>query len=323
MNIGSKPLCASWNSGNAYMGLQNAAGTIAYTVPGYNGGAWTANNISWSFIPVGNHNLSTTSNSITQGIYWVDSFSNNVIGFGDTLNYWPPSDTTIYVFYGDTALLNDPCFMGGMDTCINVCGKGFTCNSPNPYIRLHVIQPHAAFTYNMNSTCVGAIVQFFNNSQNASSYYWDFGDGSFDTQPSPTHTYFGTGPFTVTLVATGLGCSDTMTALIVPTISPVIASFTLSTDSVCAGSAPVTSNNTSIGTNLSYNWIMGDGTIYNSTNISHVYASNGNYTVKLIIVDTVNGCIDSTTQNIFVDDSTQARFTLSPLSICVGQTVYL
>ena len=323
INVGNKPLCASWNMGNAYMGLQDPSGTIAYTVPGCNGGQWTMSNQSWSFIPVGNHNLLAGTNSITQGIYWVDSFSNNVIGFGDTLNYWPSSDTTIYVFFGDTSLLNDPCFLANIDTCINACGKGYTCSTPNPYIRLHYIKPSASFTYTMNSTCAGAIVQFLNTSQNSTSYYWDFGDVNFDTQPNPTHTYVGTGPFNVTLVASGFTCSDSTTAVIIPTISPVYAAFTLSDDSVCTGSTSVTSNNTSIGSNLAYTWSMGDGTTYNTFNITHTYTVNGTYTVWLIIEDTLNGCIDSTSQQIYADDNTQARFSISPDSICVGQQVYI
>ncbi len=323
MNVANKPLCASWNSGNAYMGLQNPAGTIAYTVPGCNGGQWTANNQSWSFIPVGNHNLTTGNNSITQGIYWVDSATNNVIGFGDTLNYWPPTDTTIYVFFGDTTLLNDTCFLSNIDTCINACGKGYICSGTNPYIRLHYIKPLASFTYTMNSSCAGATVQFSNSSTNANSYLWNFGDGTFDTQPNPTHTYIGTGPFVVTLVATGLGCSDTAIAVIVPTLAPVYVAFTLSDDSVCTGSTLVTSNNSSIGSNLSYTWTMGDGTTYNTFNISHTYIVNGTYTVWLVIKDTLNNCTDSTSQIIYADDNSLARFSISPTSICVGQQVYI
>lgn len=322
MNIINKPLCSSWNSGNAYAGIQNSLGTVAFTIPGFNGGQWTAANESWSFIPIGTHNLLADTGSVTQGLYWVDSFSNNIIGFGDTLNYWPPTDTTIYVFFGDTTLLNDSCFLANIDTCINACGKGFTCNSSNPYIRLHYIKPAASFTYNMNSTCVGADVQFINTSTNSTSYYWDFGDGGFDTSPNPMHTYVGTGPFTVMLVSFGFTCSDTAYATIVPTISPVHAIFTLSNDSICGGT-PITSNNTSIGTNLQYTWNMGDGTIYNAQNITHTYTVNGTYTVSLVILDTLNGCTDSTTQIIYVDDNTLAKLTLAPDTICVGQQVYI
>jgi gliding motility-associated-like protein len=52
--------------------------------------------------------------------------------------------------------------------------------------------------------------QFFNASQNATTYYWDFGDGETSTTFSPSHTYSNTpGEYTVTLYATNDGgCAD-------------------------------------------------------------------------------------------------------------------
>ena len=41
------------------------------------------------------------------------------------------------------------------------------------------------------------------------SYNWDFGDGTFSTDPYPTHTYSGNGPYLLCLTITGNGCQDT------------------------------------------------------------------------------------------------------------------
>lgn len=49
-------------------------------------------------------------------------------------------------------------------------------------------------------------VSFTNNSDNATSFIWDFGDGNSSTQVNPTHTYTGYGPFTVRLYADGGAC---------------------------------------------------------------------------------------------------------------------
>lgn len=323
VNLINKPMCPTWLNGVAYMGIQNDVATKAFTPPGYNGGPWTANNESWSFIPIGSKNLFADTNSVSQGFYWVDSFSNDIIGFGDTLNYWPQTDTTIYVFFGDTTLLNDSCFVNGIDTCFyNACGKGYSCNGQNPYIRLHYYKPHAAFTDSITAYCANSSVQFFNFSTGCSSYYWDFGDGTFDTQPSPTHIYTGSGPFVAKLIAYGFGCADSLSAVISPTLVPIQASFTLSADSICS-STPITSNNTSTGPNLTYTWYMGDGTMYTSFDITHTYVQDGVYTVLLVIQDTVSGCIDSATQTVFVDPLAQAKFTIAPASLCVGEIVYI
>ncbi|MFC2111046.1 M4 family metallopeptidase [Bacteroidota bacterium] len=51
-----------------------------------------------------------------------------------------------------------------------------------------------------------AIVSFTNLSNNASSFYWDFGDNSTSTQVNPTHTYSSYGTYTVKLIADGVAC---------------------------------------------------------------------------------------------------------------------
>ncbi len=53
INILSCPSCPGWNSGYGIMGIQNAAGTQAFAVPGRNLTAFTANNETWRFTPNG------------------------------------------------------------------------------------------------------------------------------------------------------------------------------------------------------------------------------------------------------------------------------
>jgi len=55
------------------------------------------------------------------------------------------------------------------------------------------------------------LASFTNTSLGASSYAWDFGDGSTSTQPNPVHTYAATGVYTVRLIATNnCGLKDTI-----------------------------------------------------------------------------------------------------------------
>lgn len=51
--IKNKPVCTGWNNGLAIQGIQNASGTIAYTIPGRNNTVWTATNDAYRFLPVG------------------------------------------------------------------------------------------------------------------------------------------------------------------------------------------------------------------------------------------------------------------------------
>jgi gliding motility-associated-like protein len=51
--IETRPICTNWNSGNGILGIMNADGSAWAAVPGYNGGAWSANNEGWRFTPDG------------------------------------------------------------------------------------------------------------------------------------------------------------------------------------------------------------------------------------------------------------------------------
>ena len=70
----------------------------------------------------------------------------------------------------------------------------------------------ADFTANATSACAAPLtVQFSNSSSNASSYLWDFGDGSTSTLNSPTHTYTANGNYDVRLIADAGTCGrDTL-----------------------------------------------------------------------------------------------------------------
>ncbi|MCB9189735.1 MAG: T9SS type A sorting domain-containing protein [Flavobacteriales bacterium] len=53
-----------------------------------------------------------------------------------------------------------------------------------------------------------AIVSFTNNSTNATSYEWDFGDGNTSTDENPWNSYGATGVYDVSLIAMTSGCSN-------------------------------------------------------------------------------------------------------------------
>ena len=73
--IEDKPTCATWNSGNALIGIQNIGATQGICPPNRNTGPWTATQEAWRFTPNGNPN------------YTVEWFDNSGVsqGFGDTL----------------------------------------------------------------------------------------------------------------------------------------------------------------------------------------------------------------------------------------------
>ncbi|WP_055445418.1 T9SS type A sorting domain-containing protein [Lacinutrix himadriensis] len=80
----NKPLCATWNSGNAVVGIQNPAGTQAVVPPGRNTGAWEATIEAWRFSPSGGNN--------TENVYtWYDN-SSQFVSNDASINVCPTED---------------------------------------------------------------------------------------------------------------------------------------------------------------------------------------------------------------------------------------
>jgi gliding motility-associated-like protein len=70
-----------------------------------------------------------------------------------------------------------------------------------------------------------------------------------------------------------------------------------------------------------WQWFFGDGGTGNTQNTTHTYASEGDYTVKLIATD-INGCADSIVKNITVTNS--RTFSKPPdATLCEGDSVLL
>ena len=69
----------------------------------------------------------------------------------------------------------------------------------------------ANFSYSGNNLYPPCKVTFNNLSENATSYYWDFGDGSNSSSTNPNHTYTEGGTFSVTLKAFNSAGNDVMT----------------------------------------------------------------------------------------------------------------
>lgn len=161
--------------------------------------------------------------------------------------------------------------------------------------------PIAQFTVNGSTTgCAPLTVQFQNNSQNAVSYLWDFGNGNTSTLANPVTIYLTPGNFTVKLVAFGNG--GLKDSLILPNyistgVVPV-ADFVAVTTEDCEG-VPISFTNQSQNF-TSCLWDFGDGNTSTGTNPSHIYTSGGVYTITLIAYNGTQGCSHSQTRSQYI-----------------------
>ena len=84
--------------------------------------------------------------------------------------------------------------------------------------------------------CVGDLVQFVNTTSGATSYEWDFGDGSPTSNlPAPAHIYTFSGSFDITLTAwdqSGDTATSTLALVLYPQAS---ATFFADINPVCPG----------------------------------------------------------------------------------------
>lgn len=183
---------------------------------------------------------------------------------------------------------------------------------------MRVNGPIANFGSTVPGTCLLSTVSFTDSSRTDGinpivKWVWSYGDGVRDTLTAPPfqHTYATAGIYSVTLTVTdSTGCSHTITKSNLLTVSRPVANFA-SVDTASCPDRAVTFTNTSTGPGLTYLWDFGDGGTSTVMNPSHNYMANGNYSVKLVVVDRY-GCTDSITRSNYVAIRTpESNFTVS------------
>ncbi len=90
------------------------------------------------------------------------------------------------------------------------CQKDSSAPSQTQTTTPIVPSPSANYTYT-NAGVAPDTVVFTNSSTNATSYNWDFGDNGTSNEVSPTHVFSNGGTYTVKLVATGNGGTNSIT----------------------------------------------------------------------------------------------------------------
>ncbi|MCB9245032.1 MAG: PKD domain-containing protein [Flavobacteriales bacterium] len=179
------------------------------------------------------------------------------------------------------------------------------------------VQPASAFT--ATTACAGTATMFTNNSTNANSYSWTFGDGNSSSAFEPRHTYASAGTYTVTLKAMNAnGCEHVSTMSV--TVNPMPMA-SISANTVCAGTATMFTNNTTISAgSLSYSWDFGDGSSSTQAAPSHTYAGAGTY-VAILTASSAAGCTDKASVSVVVNANPVADF--AGTNVCVGNATTL
>lgn len=140
--------------------------------------------------------------------------------------------------------------------------------------------PEAAFT--VQDTAGSLDVSVINQSINAQTYAWDFGDGSTFSESDPTHSYILNGTYTISLYASNECGTDTVQQQISVQQALPVALFSAAVTTGCAPLS-VQFSNQSVQA-VSYQWSFPGGTPVSSVEANPlvVYEQPGLYNVVLV-----------------------------------------
>lgn len=175
------------------------------------------------------------------------------------------------------------------------------------YIRIKPASK-ASFKVGNNYSCMlPGVFSATNTTTGSNTYKWICSDGNTATTTNYTSSISSYGTYTLKLVASSGGCSDT--AVFKPLIIEKLVSRFGIDGPVCEGSDYQFKNSTTPNNKaIKYRWDFGDGGTDTARQPKHAYSLQGKYTVKLSVS---NGtCSDSMTQQVTVNPVPDVRISV-------------
>ena len=252
-----------------------------------------------------NPTASFTDNAVLDCAPLVVNFTNTSTGYvsqtwdfgdGSPINN---SNNPTHIYQNQTLFINN------YNVLLTVISTNGCSDSVSKNITVYP-EPQFGFSIMPDSGCSPLIVSF-PSVIGAVVYNWDFGDGTFGTGPTPSHTFVNTLTnnltYNVTLTATSpFGCTDTTYGQVLVFPNPT-AQYTVNDTNGCHPFPVIFTNNSTGGT--FYHWNLGDGTTFDtlSSNFTHIYTNTSGMLQNVnttLIAETDQGCKDTTTQLITI-----------------------
>jgi len=189
----------------------------------------------------------------------------------------------------------------------------------NNYIRVRTVTADFSQTDTIG-ICTPFKMKFTNQSVNATSQVWQFGDGGFSSTAHPQYYYMQPGNYTIRLTARrSANCFSTDSARI-----RIIAPAAVLQYTPVEGCAPLQISLRAISNDqVSFLWDMNDGTstFNNNPVMQHTYTQPGVFLPTLLVKDS-NGCIVPVTGRDSIRVfSSRVHFGIQPPVVCGNETV--
>lgn len=172
-----------------------------------------------------------------------------------------------------------------------------------------------ASIYSPTIACGSLAADFQNNSFNAATYSWFFGDTTATDDTSsmknPSYIYPDTGDYIATLIAySGINplCNDTATGIV--HVYPNFITNFIASGIHCSNDYSFFDKSYGVnGFSDYWSWNFGDQTRSTVVNPVHTYATSGEYNVTLI-TSTDSSCTDTLTRKIYILQNPTSDFSL-------------
>lgn len=192
----------------------------------------------------------------------------------------------------------------------------------NTLSQIVIVNPSPVVDYSFSNVCDNDTVYFTNSSfstiAGALSYSWNFDDAStIISDENPSHLYAQSGSYNVKLVVEedATACKDSVIKL-VEVYPRAVPDFSFT--NICDGNEMIFTNNTTISSgSINYYWTFGDGQYESSLSPTHLYSSDGVYSVRLSAT-TDHNCLDTIAKDVIVFAQPVAGF--SGTDICYTDT---
>lgn len=201
--------------------------------------------------------------------------------------FWEFGDGTVS---SDTLPVHNYPNPGVYPVCLTISNAAGCMSSICKELRIGNIEIHANFDYFIESET--AKVTLSDNSEGeVTNWYWEFGDGNWDTIPNTNHTYSEPGEYQVCLGVYNKNtnafddiCKDIFISDTTGILTKAKFNYML-----VPGTNDVKFLDNSTGDITNWYWTFGDGTYASGDTILHSFPSPGFYTVCLTVFNSTTG----------------------------------